>query len=245
MSVVYIILFAKICQVWKYTSTDSVVPDRHSWSFVAITQYTTACLTAAAHLSTNSTGWPLVTGATDGHLVFWSLSDRTRNLACEGLQSIHQSSIKAIATTEVTDNSWLVVSGGDDNALGFTILTTKDETSEYATSSLIVPSAHGAAVNAIGIFKRNRVAGQQASLGMHVVTASNDQVVRLWDVMIDPRKPGIKGVAVRKQGRYCSAVADISSVAIFARPRRDHQAGDIKILVSGVGTEVWAYGPIQ
>jgi hypothetical protein len=134
---------------------------------------------------------------------------------------------------EVTDSTWLVASGGDDNALGITILNMHDETSEFATSALIVPSAHAAAINAIALIADLDQGSRASTRKIYAVTASNDQVVKLWEVTLDSRKAGTKGISLRTIGRYSSSVADIAGLAVF---RKDVQ---LKILVSGVGTEMW------
>jgi WD40 repeat protein len=157
-------------------------------------------------------------------------------LACIALRSLHQNSIKALDAVELTDNSWLIASGGDDNALGLTLLKMDDESSEYMTSALIVPNAHTAAVNAITIRRQSGFARMGPILSRQIVTASNDQVVKLWKVTVDPRKAGTKGLRVKRSGRYSSSVADISAITMFGKDKEE------KVVVSGVGTEVWSIG---
>jgi hypothetical protein len=181
----------------------------------------------------------LVTGATDGHLAFWSLSDRSRKLACVALRSLHQSSIKAIGVTGITDNSWLIASGGDDNALGLTIFEVNDDTLEHQTSSLVIPSAHAAAINALTVVRTCGVGNTHASIKLHVITASNDQVVKVWGVTVDSRKPGVKGVNVKRINRHCSTVADIASISVLNEDQEQKQDGILRVLVAGVGTEMW------
>jgi hypothetical protein len=140
---------------------------------------------------------------------------------------------------ELTEISWLVASGGDDNALGLTILTYDDEAGTYKSSALLVPSAHAAAINTITILRRHASETGRSLVELEVVTAGNDQTVRMWKVSIDPRKRGVKGLTVSRSAKIVSAVADISSLACF--PRRYGSSGRFnKLLVSGVGTEVWA-----
>lgn len=216
-----------------------MVPDRQAWSLVASTQYTTACLTSVACLSSNPTGLPLVTGSTDGYLAFWSLSVMKRKLTCENLQVLHQNSIKSLAKMGLTDISWLVASGGDDNALGLTLLTYDDEAGVYESASLLIPSAHAAAINAVTILRRHASEIGRVPIELDVVTAGNDQTIRIWKISIDPRKRGVNGLDVSRSAKIVSAVADISSLACF--PRRHGSSGRFnKLLVSGVGTEVWA-----
>ena len=162
-------------------------------------------------------------------------------MACVALRSLHQSSIKALDAIELADDSWLIASGGDDNALGLTVLEMDDETSEYANSALIMPNAHAAAVNAIAIIKNPRRESRQATRVVRVMTAGNDQVVKVWEIIVDSRKPGVNGVNVKQRGKHASAVADIAAIAVLNDGKRHQRPRQLKLIVSGVGTEVWRF----
>jgi hypothetical protein len=144
-----------------------------------------------------------------------------------------------MTAVELTEASWLIISGGDDNAIGCTMLVFDDETAKYTSSSLIIPNAHAAAITAISVFRRDLRTLEGRIVSLHAVTAGNDQMVKLWNLKIDVRRPGIKGVTIRKQGKYVSAVADISSLAIFSKVSEEEQMS--KVLICGVGTEIWSY----
>lgn len=181
-----------------------------------------------------------MTGATDGHLTFWSLSDKKRKLTCESLQSLHQSSIKAMSAIELTGTSWLIATGGDDNALGFTMLTFNDEAGWYESSSLLVPGAHAAAVTGVSVIPFDSGASPQRERPLLILTASNDQVVRMWNVVVDQRRQGAKALSVKRGPTMRCAVADISSMALFATAQRSMEGNQLKVLVAGVGTEVFS-----
>jgi hypothetical protein len=135
----------------------------------------------------------------------------------------------------------LIISGGDDNTLGCTILSFDDETVEYISSSLIVRSAHAAAVTAIGTLNIDMGIGHSKDMSLDVVTASNDQMIKIWNVKVDSRKPSVKGINIIKVGKYASPVADISSLAVFEGAKNGSYAKDAKVLICGVGAEVWSY----
>lgn len=233
-------------QIWKYSSTAySESPgawnnERAAWSLLASSNYTTACLTVVTYLSHSPSFWPLVTASTDGHLAIWSLTANSRQLVRHGVQPVHQNSVKSMASLELTASAWVVVTGGDDNALGFTLVTMKDSTEEYDSATLLVPRAHAAAITAVAIL--SVMEGHRTSKGIQLlaVTASNDQRIKLWRVNIDLRRTGSRGVKVVKEGAFVSAVADISSLALF--PETREEGGEtIKLLIGGIGTEIWKH----
>ena len=227
----------KLLKTWKYTSAKGRA-EREPWSLLAHGQYTTACLTAASILRYGNSAWPVVTTATDGHVAFWSLTETSRNLACHCIQPVHQSSIKAIAKWKLTDSAWLIVTGGDDNALGICVVAMDEETEEPKSSTLSIPRAHAAAITAVEILLGRSLHGSDNRFDLTVATASNDQRVKLWDIKVDMRKPGVQGVRVRREANHFSAVADISSMAVLPSQDVDEERV-VKILICGVGMEVW------
>lgn len=211
--------------------------NREAWSLLASGQYTAGCLTSAAYLGAVNGIWPLVTTSTDGHLAFWSLTDTTRCLISHCIQPVHQNSVKALATIELTDSAWLIVTGGDDNALGVTLLTLENESESYDSSSLLVPNAHAAAITAAAI---TPVPDTNKWVELLIVTASNDQRVKLWRIKVNLKKKGTRGIEVNKEASFSSAIADISSVAVF--PELFRQGTRVmKTLICGVGMEIWEH----
>jgi hypothetical protein len=240
--------YANQGQVWKYTSDESVVPDRQPWSLIATTRYTTASLSAAGFLGASHVifeevhppSWPLVTGATDGSLQYWTLTDRNRELTSLGRQSVHQNCIKCMHTVTLSHALKLIFSGGDDNALGITLLAQDEDTDALSSSSLIIPRAHAASINAITTVRRNWELEKNGKVSLNIVSASNDQMIIMWHVTIDTRKVGVKGVDVRREGRLYSAVADISSLEVMMLTSMNpHKTWKRQLIVCGVGTEIW------
>jgi WD40 repeat protein len=182
-----------------------------------------------------------VTGATDGHLALWTISGEGPlcQITCAGIHSVHQNSIKSLSTRSLVDGTSLIVTSGDDNALGLTLVSMGNQPTVPLTSILVIPRAHAAAINTAKLLWVRRVHGVESKFEARIASASNDQRVKIWEVEIDLTKPGVTGVDVRKKSNQSSAVADISSMGIFP-PAEDEENG--RILISGVGMEVWKVG---
>ncbi|KAI0810144.1 WD40-repeat-containing domain protein [Xylaria sp. FL0064] len=88
--------------------------------------YTGACLTQLRHLKFVDRCYPqILTAATDGHLVFFTHVQASGNVTEDTagilVAKLHQSSIKSLdmrSITTKTGTSYLVVTGGDDDAIG-------------------------------------------------------------------------------------------------------------------------------
>lgn len=111
----------------------------------------------------------------------------------------HQSSILGMDVVRLDANRHFVATGGDDNGLGLTLVTSAPSSISKATSApyskdgvidnsippnfrtIFIPRAHAAAVTAVKITKMKRTASK---LSLAVITAGNDQRVRVWIVHI-------------------------------------------------------------
>jgi WD40 repeat protein len=227
-------LVANFHQLWRYRSQDRT----KNWNLLATTQYTSACITQISFLESKE-GVILMTGATDGHLILWTVSNEgsISQIACTGIQNVHQNSIKSLSTMSLIDGTSLVLTSGDDNALGLTLVCMGGQSDIPLISTLIVPRAHAAAINTARFLWIRPVADNRAKYGARIVSASNDQRVKIWDVEIDLTRPGVDGVDVRRKSNQFSAVADISSMGIYPVAKGEESAH--RILISGVGMEIW------
>lgn len=178
---------------------------------LATGEYTGACLTQVRHLEQKGSVSYLLTASTDGHIALWRPLDGGFILISTA--RIHQSSIKSLDLRE-DETSYLVITTGDDNALGVTSITPKEDGTFAASARTIVRSAHAAAINGVVDLPGGRVA-----------TVSNDQRVKIW------RVGGTSGSPVELLEDLYSGVADAGAVEYF--PRRG------ELLVGGVGMEVW------
>lgn len=210
--------------------------------------YTGACFTQVRHLGDDH----ILTAATDGHLAIYT---STREAADADtplpiVTKLHQNTIKALDIRQVaSDNNgktleFLAVTGGDDNALGVTHIrispnsipsssispSQSHEAKATIQSKSIIRSAHAAGITGTAIARFDED-------GAIVVTGSNDQRVKLWRLIGwrgDERK-NERGVirAQLLEDRY-SAVADAGGLEVFG--------GGKKVIVVGVGFEVWDLG---
>lgn len=137
-------------------------------------------------------------------------------------RKVHQNAILDSTTTSLSDGSTLLLTAGDDNALGLSRID-----AENKISTLLIPRAHAAAVTALSVFKY----GDDC---FYVLSASIDQRVKMWDVRIDVTVPGVESLQVRKVQNVFTSVADVSSMALLQL-----QDGSTGVLVCGVGMDVW------
>ncbi|MCJ1313567.1 hypothetical protein MMC25_007246 [Agyrium rufum] len=214
--------------------------------------YMACCLTQVRMLRDQEKQLHLLTAGTDGYLVSWplpsDLGDRpnpkgvSNNPADFAAQStiawltrhkVHQSSIKSLLAID-TAVGVLVVTGGDDNALAFTILPSPSPPAAPSFQTLLLPVAHSAAINGIeDITRRNRRWRKHDRRYFKIATCSNDQRLKYWDLVIDPRKSGVDALTIKKAGDHASMVADASSMAVLRRE-------EVNLLcVAGIGVETW------
>ncbi|KAJ9130871.1 Regulator of Ty1 transposition protein 10 [Pleurostoma richardsiae] len=201
------------------------------FALLSVGRYTGVCLTQLRHVSWDENCMNVLTASTDGHIALWRSN---RILAPNGSKGseyrlvqtskLHQSAVKALDIRPFPQGDsrrWLVVTGGDDNAIG--ILELKLDTNKSAvraSSRAIVKSAHAAAVTGIAI--------TDATTGVaSVVSCSNDQRVKTWRISTDAS--GAKKVNLL--GNRYSAVADINDM--------DVMASGGKLVIAGVGLEIW------
>ncbi|KAJ8108580.1 hypothetical protein ONZ43_g6381 [Nemania bipapillata] len=233
--------------------------------------YTGACPTQLRHLNFKDRYYPQVlTAATDGHLAVFadvrSSGNETEDLTNILVTKLHQSSIKSLDMRSITtDNgiSYLVVTGGDDDAIGVLHLyspslapsgssaspdpTHASQPSHYSQgqastqyeirNKFIVRSAHAAAVTGLGIVRLEN-AGRDAV----IVTSSNDQRVKTWR-LVDWQSAAPR---VHLLDNQYSGVADAGDLEVLEEWYGDEDEkllskGDRgRILVAGVGVEAWS-----
>lgn len=182
-------------------------------------RYTGACLTQVRHLRVEEGAVWVLTAATDGFVGVWVARRGAGGFELVVVERLHQSSVKSLdIAASGEEGGWLVVTGGDDNALGFLELVWSGEGFTVASKSR-VRSAHAAAVTGLRVVR--------AGGGLtEVATVSNDQRLKIWRVR---RKAG-GGIAVAMLENRYSSVADPGDVEVIAPG---------KLMVGGVGMEVW------
>ncbi|KAK4111894.1 hypothetical protein N656DRAFT_798773 [Canariomyces notabilis] len=213
------------------TSSGSNPGDRRTggdFTLLASGRYTGACPTQVRHLRTGGGEVHVLMAYTDGHMAVW----RTRQQPDEGAEhgafelslavKLHQSSIKGLdLSTAAGSARWLVVTGGDDNALGFMNLAWDGAKSEYSVIGRYrVKNAHAAAITGLCMVRQDPACTE-------VATLSNDQRVKLWRVKTDGTAEDIRVSLL--DSRY-SSVADAGDLELVAPGR---------VMIGGVGLEVW------
>lgn len=190
----------------------------NGFQLLARSLYTGACITHVVSLEPLENDLTTITGSTDGHVVVWKLPTAEggkRQWSIQKAAQVHQNSIKCMHIKLSQDKgSYIVITGGDDNGLGVTVIDAVDYS---VLSQRMVRNAHTASINGLLVMEK-----ADHSI---VFTAGNDQRMKIWKVTDD----GTAGMELCAD-EY-SGVADASDLALIE--------GGRAIVVSGVGTEVW------
>lgn len=216
------------------------------FALLAQGRYTGACLTQIRHLnvqpgSGGSWGLHVLTASTDGHLAVWKVAatpttpGKTSATEYELLeaQRLHQSSVKGIDLRKLSHpgacpTSYAVLTGGDDNAIGYVRLDWTEGMEFRITSRSMVSGAHAAAITGLCITGVVEADGAAGPCRVMLCTASNDQRVRAWVAAVGDG--GALGKVSLVGDRY-SAVADCGDLG---------QVGTGRVVVAGVGMELWS-----
>ncbi|ATY59178.1 WD domain containing [Cordyceps militaris] len=201
-------------RTYRYTAASG-------FALVCAGRYTGACLTQVRHLETSGGLLQVVTASTDGHLALWRGSSSTGTYELVQTLRVHQSSVKSLDMVRLADG-YGVATGGDDNALAWTLLRLRNEEGGFrAGLGAMVERAHAAAVTGVALVEMH---GE-----VRCVSVSNDQWVRTWRL-------GEGGM--RLLGEAYSGVADAGDVVALARGEEEDAKGP-RVMVAGVGLEVW------
>lgn len=238
---------------------------RKGFKLLFLGHYTAHCLIQAAHLGLGP-DIHLCTTSTDGHIAFWPLTDillqngisGTIGSLCESPSDqplsdgnspstlslrtrtrIHQSSIKALTAVPISANLVLLVTGGDDGALAFTLLVNQHPPTP--ASILLLPTAHASAITAVtylGPSSSPPFASTTSIPSTHrFATSGNDQRLKLWLVTITtvPQQPQPPQLEIRKHANVHTSIADLACMGYYS----DHHEGGGRILVAGIGMEMF------
>ncbi|KAJ4414826.1 WD repeat-containing protein 6 [Neurospora sp. IMI 360204] len=214
--------------------------ETQQWRLLAEGRYTGACLTQIRHLRVAGAGGDIqaLTASTDGHMAVWSAAAVSSTSTTEtekaeyqmvALAKVHQSSIKGLdlssPRSSSSGQSWLVITGGDDNAVHFTNLQYASADNTYKVLSRSrVKDAHAAGVTGICTVR-------EAGEAVEVASISNDQRVKLWRAVW--KEGSEEPVKVTLLDNQYSSVADAGDVEVIKQGR---------LMVGGVGMEVWDFG---
>ena len=218
----------------------------------------------------------LISAATDGHFTFWDLTSTLdpfytithstlkakkpfdgssfspENITCESRYLIHSNSIKSLELLPISETNTVIVTGGDDNSISVSLLTTPSDPSLSAqVTTVSIPDAHAAAVTAVKVLSQQvsrDVASNTESAKITVASSGNDHRVKIWSITVDPKQLGTRGITVEFLLDRYSSVADVSSLGLIHGSERDLSAetdvsslkeNQPKIVVGGVGMEMF------
>lgn len=148
------------------------------------------------------------------------------------VHGVHQSSVLAMDVSDLGAGNYFIASGGDDNALGLTMLTIPTDSAKasrvsdahFTTSR--VRDAHAAALTALKVLSEVR---DGANRLLWVATAGNDQRVIVWKVTVPMNSNFAPGsLQIVKVLERWTAVADVSGLDVVGT----------RLVVTGVGIEV-------
>jgi len=216
-------------RLWSY------MPDTKGFTLMITCTYGTACLTNICTIKTDEVEMLLVARA-DGHFALYHTATNTQSgsgisVTLVARHQVHQNSIKSLAVQQVHSDEFLVITGGDDNALGFTHVRQSSSNRRWECSTLLIPKAHAAAINSLQILEDatdvspdGKAANSPSFL---LATVSNDQWLKVWRIGLEERK-GIDSIMVKKLGKRRSEVADVAAMTLI---------DEGKLIIAGVGLE--------
>ncbi|KAF1990318.1 WD40 repeat-like protein [Aulographum hederae CBS 113979] len=275
--VVILVYSDSVIGVWNYEH-EYEIPTSTRWLLLGDGHYTACSLTQVTVLSLGygePTNW-ILTAATDGHISIWKFDDipnrfqsaRTTPTSPDtprsspGLadvsndkgkyvvsrrEKLHKNAILCLSEHRLSPTTSLVITGGDDNALGITLI-------QHDTNLRIhkhrISRAHAAAVTGCLVlpgaieFKNNG----RSEFECLVTTASNDQQLRAWKIVVDLNKWGpdaassIDAIQVTRLFTNYTGVADGSCLAVVKQygfvDAESSSKTKFHFLVCGVGMEV-------
>ncbi|KAI9682023.1 MAG: hypothetical protein M1817_000077 [Caeruleum heppii] len=198
------------------------------------------CCPTQVHHHITSTDINLITAGTNGHVTICNLTpilressiitenNRLRSshqIAPDIVSSspptkvsfhhhrIHQNAIKSLTTAPLTRQTLLIATGGDDNALGLTLVTFPPTSSDDSDSrsiapeisTLLLPSAHASAITALAFLPSSQEPSSLPSLSppitdpkppsnkeltsLRLLSTGNDQVLHTWRITINLAAP--------------------------------------------------------
>jgi WD repeat-containing protein 6 len=215
-------------KLMRYMPTEST--GKGTWELDREVAFGTFCVMQVAALPAayaRDNEMSILTAGTTGFINLTHLSPKTELEADTRIHSVHQSSVLAMDIVGVAGEACLVATGGDDNALGLTVLSASTIPDDRGPQSATVRirDAHAAALTAIKILSAYQ---EGLAWRVRVATAGNDQRVNIWDVQGPTQSMESQSVfRVSRAARYWTGVADVSNIDLVGT----------RLLVTGVGVE--------
>lgn len=240
--VIYAAYSNSMVRIFRYTN-DGGLSSGERFHLLARGFYNTNCLTNLCRLP-GPPHWFLTT-STNGAVAAWPEinyhTDKQVNISCVTEHHIHQNAILALRITPLRPQYYLLVTGGDDNALGITMIANTSSPASQTENNLapsfatlLIPKAHAAAITALEILD-SRI---QADLTTFtIVSTSCDQRVKMWHVTVnrdelvrinsraDSFGPRIvSAIDVQQLKAMWTNVADVSNVLVIPNVQNHHRS---------------------
>lgn len=182
-----------------------------------------------------------------------NMGDMSTTLPTFEAHPVHQSSILSMDIVALNHNTWLAATGGDDNALGLTLISRTIATQDPSTTkarSVCIPKAHAAALTALKI---TELKSTSTGFSLRIISVGNDQRVNIWRVDVSTQLLAndedklMKGLKVKKLHAEWTAVADVSAIELVEMSRKGDRVGEggqslasngRKVMVVGVGMQL-------
>ena len=212
---------------------------RTSFLLLCTGRYTSSCLTQIRHVRVDSDEFYILTAATDGRLGLWrgafvptlgSGVPEPSQLALLTTQKLHQNAIKSLDIAEL-NGQILIATGGDDNALAFSVYPNSGSLASSSPAFFILKLAHAAAVTGLCFLHSSDTGPGKISLKL--ASSSNDQKVAVWNFELETDPEGHFCLNFRKIDDAFTPVADVGDVAAL-----DTSKNRSEILVVGNGMEI-------
>ncbi|KAJ8100386.1 WD40-repeat-containing domain protein [Lipomyces tetrasporus] len=214
-------------KVWLFN------PSKAEIRLLSIGRYKTCCIFKAECYSTDES-FHLLIGSSDGHITSWDLSKLRQAALCspacetawkiqfpdpEWSLAVHQSSIKSLIIVKDTDalvhESFIIVSGGDDNCIAIT-KSTKSESNFLPSKEYTVADAHASTVTSLAQLTDDMV-----------LSAAVDQHIRVWQLLPDSKLSLVEDTY--------TTVSDTGCVSTDSRV----DSGGTTLLIGGAGLAIW------
>ena len=247
-------------RAFKYINSQTLSPESR-FELLGEYFYNTTCLTNVRRLS-GCLSWFLA-ASTNGAVTIWPEVDHRVNndspaqLSHVAEHYIHQNAILALQTIRIETEYHLLFTGGDDNALGITLVYESaaksilyDKAGEHNSlpvprlRTLLIPRAHAAAITALEILDSKKKGGLVI---VTVVSTGNDQRLKIWRITVSvdellqtTNRPGMSGdtfgpevvraIDVRSIREMWTSVADISTMIIIPDSDDKDAAGGVDVV---------------
>ncbi|KAG8533184.1 uncharacterized protein KY384_001967 [Bacidia gigantensis] len=222
-------------RIWRFKAEGKIkVTDKNRYELLHNSSYTTDCLTQSRILDFGQSKM-LCTASSDGHVAIREFDvDPAVALKKIHRHSVHQSSIHCLTVLDIRSdtfpaNNMLVVTGGDDQALGVVHVKVTPQGSKSMTTAALKCNAHASAIT--GIASLGRSDGTNV---YRFATVGTDQMLKVWLIKVNHPNNESEFVIVTLEEVVCSSVADASCLESF-----EDAQGVSQLVVAGVGSERW------